>query len=57
MPLSFNWYALIVQRLEIILVQNAAPKVPEWPSYGNFARSPKTFIFLKSARGGPREIF
>ena len=32
-------------------------RVPEWPSYGNFPRSPKTRIFKKSAKGGPREIF
>ena len=45
MPLSSNYYALIVERLEKILAEKAAHKVPEWPSYGNFARSPKTRIF------------
>ena len=37
--------------------KKAAKKVPEWPTYGNFARSPKTCIFRKSAKGGQREIF
>ena len=31
-------YPLILQRLEKILAQNAAPKVPQWPSYGNFCK-------------------
>ena len=41
-----------MQRLENILVQTAAPKVPEWPSYCNFRK-----VTQKSAKGGPREIF
>ena len=36
MALSFYKYALIASRLETILAQNAAPKVPEWQSYGKF---------------------
>ena len=36
MALSSNLYTFKVQTLENILVQTAAPKVPEWPSYGNF---------------------
>ena len=36
MALSFNSYAVKLQRLENILGQTAAPKVLEWPSYGNF---------------------
>ena len=36
MALSFNEHALKLQRLENILAQTASPKVPEWPSYGNF---------------------
>ena len=36
--LSSEQYALKVQRLEKILVQTAAPKVPEWPSYYNFRK-------------------
>ena len=134
MAVSSYKYALIAPRLETILAQNPAPKVPEWKSYGKFrtvtlnqhfyekeergdqgkfyknrqksspclkgpkalwrklnytlikmhlkckdwrilwrkqrlqkcpngqvmaiiARSPKTRIFWKSAKGGPREIF
>ena len=134
MSVSSYKYALIAPRLETTLAQNAAPKVPEWQSYGKFrtvtlnqhfsekeergdqgkffknrqksspclkgpkalwcklnytlikmhlkckdwrifwrkqrlqkcpngqvmaiiARSPKTRIFWKSAKGGPREIF
>ena len=51
-----NLYALKVQILEKVLAQNAALKVPEWPSYSIFSRSPKTRIFCKSANGGPRQI-
>ena len=57
MALSFNQYALNVQRLEKILAHKAAPKVPEWPSYGNFRQVTQTRIFWKSAKGGRREIF
>ena len=31
--------------------------MPEWPSYGNFGRSPKTRIFEKKAKVRPRETF
>ena len=54
--LSSNLYPLILQRLEKIFVQTAALEVPEWPSYGNSRKSPKTRIFWKSAKGGPREV-
>ena len=57
MELSSNLYALKVQRLDKILAHKAAPKVPEWPSYGNFCQVTQTRIFLKSAKGGPRKIF
>ena len=57
MALSSNQYALIVQRLENILTQNAALKVLEWPSYGNFCKVTQNPHFRKSAKGGPREIF
>ena len=57
MALSSNQYALKVQRLDKILAHKAAPKVPEWPSYGNFRQVTQTRIFWKSAKGGPREIF
>ena len=36
--LSFYKYALIASRLETILAQKAAPKVPEWQSYGKFGK-------------------
>ena len=36
--LSCNLYPLILQRPEKILGRKAAPKVPEWPSYGNFRK-------------------
>ena len=55
--LSSNFYALNVQRLDKIFAYKAAPKVPEWPSYGNFRQVTQTRIFWKSAKGGPREIF
>ena len=57
MALSSNQYALKEQRLEKIQAQTAAPKVPEWPCYGNFWKVTETRIFGKSAKGGPREIF
>ena len=57
MALSSNQYALKVQRLDKILAHKAAPKVPEWPSYGNFRQVTKTRIFWKRAKRGPREIF
>ena len=46
-----------MQRLHKILAQKADPKVPKWQSSAIFARSPKTRIFLKGAKGGPRDIF
>ena len=57
MASSSNKYALIAPRFETILAQKATPKVPEWPSYGNFRQVTQTRIFWKSAKGGPREIF
>ena len=38
MALSSYKYALIAPRLEKVLAQNAAPKVPEWQSYGKFRK-------------------
>ena len=46
-----------MQRLENILVQTAAPKVPEWPSYVNFRKVTEKPHFLKKCKLGPREIF
>ena len=55
--LSSKFYALKVQRLEKILAQKAAPKGPEWLSYSNSRKVIQNPHFLKSAKGGPREIF
>ena len=49
MALSSNLYAF--------RAYTAAPKVPEWPSYGTFRQITQTHIFSKSAKGGPKEIF
>ena len=38
MAFSSYKYPLISPRLEKILAQNAAPKVPEWQSYGKFRK-------------------
>ena len=38
MSLSSKLYPLIMQRLKKILAQKAAPKLPKWPSYGNFRK-------------------
>ena len=39
-------------RLEKILAETAAPKVPEWPSYGNFRKVTHDPHFLKKSKGG-----
>ena len=52
-----NQYALLVQTLQKILAQKKAPKVPEWPSYGNLSKVTQNPLILKRAKGGPREIF
>ena len=57
MAFSSIKYALKVQRLHKILAHKTAPKVPEWPSYGNYRQVTQTRIFWKSAKGGPRETF
>ena len=57
MALFFNQYALKLQRLENILPQTAAPKVPEWPSYGNFCKFTQNPHFLKKCKGGQRKFF
>ena len=57
MALSSNLYALKVQRLETILVQTAASKVPEWPSYWNFRKVTQNPHFLKKCKGGTKENF
>ena len=50
MALPFNLYAAIVQKLEKILAQSAAPKVPERPSYGNFGKVTQNPHFLKKCK-------
>ena len=57
MALSSNLYPLIVQRREKILARKAAPKVPEWPSYGNFREVTKNPHFLKKCKGGTKGNF
>ena len=39
------------------MAQTAAPKVPEWPSYGNFLKVTQQPHFLKKCKRGLREIF
>ena len=46
-----------MQRLEKILAQTAALKVPEWPSYGNFRNVTQNPHFLKKSKGGTKENF
>ena len=47
-----------MQRLQKILAQKAAQKVPEWPSYGNFGKVTKNRNFLKrEQRGDQRKFF
>ena len=55
--LSSNQYALKVQTLDKILAHKAAPKVPEWPSYGIFRIVTQYPHFLKKYKGGTKEIF
>ena len=57
MSLSSNLYPLILQRLEKILVQTAALKVPEWPSYGNSRKVTQNPHFLKKCKGGTKGNF
>ena len=57
MVLSSNLYALKVPRLKKILAQKAAPKVPEWPSYGTFGKVTQTPYFLKKCKGGTKGNF
>ena len=57
MSLSSNFYPLILQRPEKILGRKAAPKVPEWPSYGNFRKVTQNQNFLKTFKGGTKGNF
>ena len=51
------YYALKVQSLDKILAQKAAPKVPEWPSYGNFCKVTQNPHFLKKCKRGAKGNF
>ena len=57
MALSSNLYAFKVQTLQNILAQTVAPKVPEWPSYGNFREVIQNPHFLKKRNGGTKQKF
>ena len=52
-----NQYALLVQRLEKILVQKTGPKVPEWPSYGNLSKVTQNRHFLNKYKMGTKGNF
>ena len=46
-----------MQRLEKILAQKTAPKVPEWPSYGNLDNVTQNPHFLKKCKGVTKRKF
>ena len=46
-----------MQRVNKILAQKAAPKVPKWPSYGNFRKVIQNPHFLKKCKRGAKESF
>ena len=46
-----------MQRLDRNLAQTAAPKVPEWPTYGNFRKVTQKPHFLKKGKGGTKRNF
>ena len=46
-----------MQRLEKILAQTAAPKGPEWPSYGNLSNVTQNPHFLKKGKGETKRNF
>ena len=55
--LPSNYYALEEQRLEKILAQTAALKVPEWPSYGNICKVTENPHFFKYCKRGTNRNF
>ena len=57
MALSPNYYAPKVQRLEKILAQKTAPKVPERRSYGNFCEVIQNPHFVKRKERGDQGKF
>ena len=46
-----------MQRLEKIFAQKTAPKLPEWPSYGNLGKVTQNPHFLKKCKGGTKGNF
>ena len=52
-----NYYELLVQRLDKILAQKTAPKLPEWPSYDNLSKVTQNLHFLKKCKGGTKGYF
>ena len=46
-----------MQRRDNIMVQTAAAKVPEWPSYGNFREVIQNSHFLTKRKGGTKRNF
>ena len=57
MSLSCKLYPLLIQRLNKSLAQKAAPRRPEWPSYGNFRNVTQDPHFLKKCKGGTKGNF
>ena len=58
MALSFNYNALKVQRIEIILALTTAPKVPRWQCNGNFLQAhPKPEFSERVQRGDQGKFF
>ena len=57
MSLSSKLYPLIKQILKNSLSQKAAPKRPEWPSFGNFRNVTQDPHFLKRCNGGTKVNF
>ena len=46
-----------MQRLKKILVEKAAPKLPEWTRYGNFRKDTQDPHFLKNYKGATKANF
>ena len=57
MSLSSKLYLLITQRLQKILAQKAAPKLPEWLSYANSRKVTQNPHFLKKVQRGDQGKF
>ena len=57
MALSSNFLEFKVQTLKNIFAQTAAPKVTEWPCYGNFREVIQNSHFLKKVQRGDQGKF